>query len=157
VTGFCWADVGAIGVASASDADVPSAILRRRRGRYAEHRPGYPAAALDWALAPIAGAGSRERTLLDLGAGTGKLTTALLGRGTVIAIEPDPAMLAELRRRLPDIDAREGSAESIPLPTGSVDTVLVGQAWHWFDTGRAAGAGSGAASGWRAGCPVERR
>jgi SAM-dependent methyltransferase len=46
-------------------------------------------------------------------------------------------MLAELRRRLPDVDAREGSAESIPLPTGSVDTVLVGQAWHWFDTGRA--------------------
>jgi SAM-dependent methyltransferase len=104
---------------------------------YAEHRPGYPAAALDWALAPIAASEPRERTLLDLGAGTGKLTTALLGRGTVIAVEPDPAMLAELRRRLPDVDAREGSAESIPLPTGSVDTVLVGQAWHWFDTGRA--------------------
>ncbi len=104
---------------------------------YAEHRPGYPAAALDWALAPVAGSASGARTLLDLGAGTGKLTTALLGRGAVIAVEPDPAMLAELRRRLPDVDAREGSAESIPLPTGSVDAVLVGQAWHWFDTGRA--------------------
>src|SRR5690348_6638971 len=102
---------------------------------YAEHRPGYPAAALDWALAPAAGSasGTGGRTLLDLGAGTGKLTAALLGRGAVIAVEPDPAMLAELRRRLPDVDAREGSAESIPLPTGSVDTVLVGQAWHWFD------------------------
>jgi SAM-dependent methyltransferase len=104
---------------------------------YAEHRPGYPAAALDWALAPLAGSGSGERTLLDLGAGTGKLTSALLGRGTVIAVEPDPAMLTELRRRLPDVDALAGSAESIPLPAGSVDTVLVGQAWHWFDTGRA--------------------
>src|SRR3954451_17341334 len=102
---------------------------------YAEHRPGYPAAALDWALAPIGGSGTG--TLLDLGAGTGKLTTTLLGRGTVIAVEPDPAMLAELRRLLPDVDAREGSAESIPLRTGGVDAVLVGQAWHWFDTGRA--------------------
>lgn len=75
--------------------------------------------------------------MLDLGAGTGKLTAALRGRGTMIAVEPDPAMLGELRRRFPDVDAREGSAESIPLPAGAVDAVLVGQAWHWFDTERA--------------------
>lgn len=100
---------------------------------YAEHRPGYPAAAIDWALAPVAGGTLR---LLDLAAGTGKLTEALLARGTVTAVEPDPAMLAELRARFPGVDAREGSAESIPLPDSCVDAVLVGQAWHWFDADR---------------------
>ncbi|HWM59056.1 MAG TPA: class I SAM-dependent methyltransferase [Pseudonocardia sp.] len=46
-------------------------------------------------------------------------------------------MLAELRRRLPSVDARAGSAEAIPLPDASVDAVLIGQAWHWFDLDRA--------------------
>ena len=101
---------------------------------YAQHRPGYPAAAVDWALAPVAGGALR---LLDLAAGTGKLTEALLARGTVIAVEPDPAMRAELVARFPGTDAREGSAEAIPLPDGCVDAVLVGQAWHWFDPERA--------------------
>jgi SAM-dependent methyltransferase len=101
---------------------------------YAEHRPGYPAAAVDWALGPVAGGALR---LLDLAAGTGKLTESLLTRGTVTAVEPDPAMLAELRARFPGVDAREGSAEAIPLADSSVDAVLVGQAWHWFDADRA--------------------
>jgi SAM-dependent methyltransferase len=104
-------------------------------GDYARHRPGYPAAAVDWALAPLAG--RTELQLLDLAAGTGKLTGSLLPRGTVTAVEPDPAMLAELRARFPDVDAHEGSAEAIPLPDACVDTVLVGQAWHWFDAERA--------------------
>ena len=69
-------------------------------------------------------------------AGTGKLTArpARRPRLTVIAVEPDPAMLAELRARLPaGRRARPGTAETIPLPDGSVDAVLVGQAFHWFD------------------------
>lgn len=101
---------------------------------YAEHRPGYPAEAVEWALAPVAGAPLR---LLDLAAGTGKLTEALLPRGEVTAVEPDPAMLAELQARLPGVEALEGSAEAIPLPDASFDAVLVGQAWHWFDADRA--------------------
>jgi SAM-dependent methyltransferase len=101
---------------------------------YAEHRPGYPAEAVAWALAPVAGAPLR---LLDLAAGTGKLTEALLPRGAVTAVEPDPAMLAELRARFPGVTAHEGSAEAIPLPDASFDAVLVGQAWHWFDADRA--------------------
>jgi SAM-dependent methyltransferase len=100
---------------------------------YAEHRPGYPDAAVDWALAPLAGGPLR---LLDLAAGTGKLTESLLPRGTVTAVEPDPAMRAELLTRFPGVDAREGSAEAIPLPDAAVDAVLVGQAWHWFDADR---------------------
>jgi SAM-dependent methyltransferase len=98
---------------------------------YARHRPGYPTAALDWACAPLAGRDHLQ--LLDLAAGTGKLTEALLPRGAITAVEPDPAMIAELRARFPLVDAREGSAEQIPLPDGSADAVFVGQAWHWFD------------------------
>lgn len=101
---------------------------------YAQHRPGYPAAALDWALTPVAGDPLR---LLDLAAGTGKLTEGLLTRGTVTAVEPDPAMLAELRAHFPAVDTLEGHAEAIPLPDASLDAVLVGQAWHWFDADRA--------------------
>ena len=96
---------------------------------YAEHRPGYAQAAVRWALdqAP----GSR---VLDLGAGTGKLTATLLAmRADVTAVEPDPAMLTELRRALPAVHALRGSAEAIPLPDASVDAVLAGNAMHWFD------------------------
>ncbi|MFI5531985.1 class I SAM-dependent methyltransferase [Kitasatospora sp. NPDC051853] len=96
---------------------------------YAEHRPDYARAAVRWALA--AAPGSR---VLDLGAGTGKLTAVLLAAGVeVVAVEPDPAMLAELRRGLPQVRALAGSAEAIPLPDGSVDAVLAGNAMHWFD------------------------
>ncbi|MEV0273782.1 class I SAM-dependent methyltransferase [Hamadaea sp. NPDC050747] len=96
---------------------------------YAEHRPDYAQTALRWALdlAP----GSR---VLDLGAGTGKLTASLVALGLdVVAVEPDPAMLAELRRGLPTVQALSGSAESIPLPDASVDAVVAGNAMHWFD------------------------
>ncbi|MEW1654080.1 MULTISPECIES: class I SAM-dependent methyltransferase [unclassified Streptomyces] len=96
---------------------------------YAEHRPDYAHAAVRWALE--AAPGSR---VLDLGAGTGKLTATLVALGAeVIAVEPDPAMLTELRRSLPAVRALPGSAEAIPLPDASVDAVLAGNAMHWFD------------------------
>lgn len=96
---------------------------------YAEHRPPYARAAVRWALEPASGP-----RVLDLGAGTGKLTAALVALGAdVVAVEPDPAMLTELRRALPAVRALEGSAEAIPLPDGSVDAVLAGNAMHWFD------------------------
>ncbi|MFD0077324.1 class I SAM-dependent methyltransferase [Streptomyces sp. NPDC127166] len=96
---------------------------------YAEHRPDYAEAAVDWALASAPG-----MRVLDLGAGTGKLTATLAARGAeVVAVEPDPAMLAELRRALPDVQALQGGAEAIPLPDGSVDAVVAGNAMHWFD------------------------
>ncbi|MFJ9844024.1 class I SAM-dependent methyltransferase [Kitasatospora sp. NPDC101155] len=96
---------------------------------YAEHRPDYAQDAVRWALAPAPGP-----RVLDLGAGTGKLTATLIAMGAeVIAVEPDPAMLTELRRSLPTVRGLSGSAESIPLPDASVDAVLVGNAMHWFD------------------------
>ncbi|MEV3950611.1 methyltransferase domain-containing protein [Streptomyces halstedii] len=103
---------------------------------YAEYRPGYPATALEWALAPVAK--QKQLHVLDLGAGTGKLTEALVKAGIqVTAVEPDQAMLSELRRRLPDVAAHVGVAEEIPLPDGTVDAVLAGQALHWFEPERA--------------------
>lgn len=96
---------------------------------YAEHRPDYAQAAVRWALELAPGA-----RVLDLGAGTGKLTAALVALGAeVVAVEPDRAMLGELRRALPAVRALLGSAEAIPLPAASVDVVLAGNALHWFD------------------------
>jgi len=96
---------------------------------YAEHRPNYAAAAARWALEPAPGL-----RVMDLGAGTGKLTVTLLALGAdVVAVEPDPAMLSELRRGQPAVRALSGSAEAIPLPEASVDAVLAGNALHWFD------------------------
>ncbi|MPZ85128.1 MAG: methyltransferase domain-containing protein [Actinophytocola sp.] len=113
--------------------------LVRRRARsfgasaaaYAEHRPDYPADGVRWGL----GAAAREvGQVLDLAAGTGKLTVGLAALGLeVTAVEPDTVMLAELASRFPGVRALAGSAERIPLPDASVDAVLVGQAFHWFD------------------------
>lgn len=96
---------------------------------YAEHRPDYAKAAVKWALQRAPGL-----RVLDLGAGTGKLTATLVELGAeVIAVEPDPQMLAGLRRALPGVRALAGSAEGVPLPDASIDAVVAGNAMHWFD------------------------
>lgn len=104
---------------------------------YSEHRPNYPDEAIRWCLAPAAAAAGVDVSalkVLDLGAGTGKLTSQLTGLvNAVIAVEPDQAMLAELTRQLPSVPAFLGSAESIPLPDASVHAVLCGQSLHWFN------------------------
>jgi SAM-dependent methyltransferase len=95
---------------------------------YERSRPDYPAAAVDWLLPEGAA------TVLDLGAGTGKLTRSLLERGLeVIAVEPAEEMRATLAAALPEARALAGTAESIPLPDSSVDAITVAQAWHWVD------------------------
>lgn len=95
---------------------------------YERGRPSYPPEAIDWLLPPGA------RDVLDLGAGTGKLTTRLVERGLdVVAVDPIAEMLELLSSALPDTPALLGTAEQIPLPDNSVDAVLVAQAWHWFD------------------------
>ncbi|WP_059016092.1 class I SAM-dependent methyltransferase [Mycobacterium sp. M26] len=100
---------------------------------YERGRPSYPPEAIDWLLP----AGARD--VLDLGAGTGKLTTRLVERGLdVVAVDPIAEMLELLSSALPDTPALLGTAEQIPLPDNSVDAVLVAQAWHWFDPEQAA-------------------
>ncbi|BBZ27016.1 SAM-dependent methyltransferase [Mycolicibacterium madagascariense] len=99
---------------------------------YERGRPSYPPEAIDWLLP----AGARD--VLDLGAGTGKLTVRLVERGlNVTAVDPIPEMLEVLRSSLPETPALLGTAEEIPLPDDSVDAVVVAQAWHWFDVDRA--------------------
>jgi len=99
---------------------------------YERARPSYPDRAVDWLLPPGA------RRVLDLGAGTGKLTRALAGRGLdVVAVEPSAGMLGQLARVLPGVPALVGTAEHIPLADHAVDAVLVAQAWHWVDPARA--------------------
>ena len=100
---------------------------------YADLRAGYPAGAVRWSLAHLGPDVSGLR-IVDLGAGTGILTAQLAGLGAdVTAVEPDERMRSEFRRRLPSVPLLAGSAEDIPLPDGSADAVLCGQAMHWFN------------------------
>lgn len=100
-------------------------------GAYDVGRPTYPADAVAWLFegtdAPIV-------DIVDVGAGTGKLTRALLGEGRrLTAIDPDPEMLAVLAAASPDVVTAVGTAESLPLADDSADLVTLGQAWHWVD------------------------
>ncbi|MGO4385791.1 class I SAM-dependent methyltransferase [Specibacter sp. RAF43] len=97
---------------------------------YHRVRPGYPPASVDWIVAGAA----RVRDVLDVGAGTGKYTQLLVGRGwNVTAVDPSRDMLAQLERSLPQVRAVVGSAERLGLPDASVDAAVVAQAWHWCD------------------------
>jgi len=96
---------------------------------YQRARPTYPPHAVSWVLDAAPG-----REVLDLGAGTGKLTRALLAAGAAVtAVEPLDGMRGELESAYPHVPAHAGSAENIPLPDASMDAVMVGQAFHWFD------------------------
>jgi SAM-dependent methyltransferase len=99
---------------------------------YERARPSYPPAAVAW-IAERASLGP-GRTVVDLGAGTGKLTRLLVPTGArVIAVEPLAEMRAQLEAVLPGIESLDGTAEEIPLPDGSVDVITCAQAFHWFN------------------------
>jgi ubiquinone/menaquinone biosynthesis C-methylase UbiE len=102
---------------------------------YDRARPGYPPEAVADLVAALAlGPGRR---VADLGAGTGKLTRALLATGAdVLAIEPVASMRAELSRLLPTVAVREGTAEDTGLPDAALDAATAAQAFHWFDPDR---------------------
>ena len=96
---------------------------------YQQARPTYPKHAVDWVLDAAPG-----NDVLDLAAGTGKLTrTIIAAGGNVTAVEPLDGMRAQLQAAYPDVPVHAGAAEQIPLDDESVDAVLVGQAFHWFD------------------------
>jgi len=95
---------------------------------YERARPGYPEGAVRWLV------GDEPCDVVDLGAGTGKLTRTLVALGyRVTAVEPLSEMLRELRTAVPEATAVEGSAEQIPVPEASTDVVVCAQAFHWFD------------------------
>jgi SAM-dependent methyltransferase len=101
--------------------------------RYERGRPEYPASAIDWLVARLGLAERPGSPVLDVGAGTGKLTRPLLERGLrVIAVEPVAGMRAMLERTAPAADVRAGQAEQLPLAAAEVDAVVAGQAFHWF-------------------------
>jgi len=106
-------------------------------GAYEQGRPEYPAEAVAWMLRPVA---SHQRALrvADVGAGTGKLTRALVPTGAqIVAIDPDPKMLQALRTAVPGVPTFVGSAETLPIPDAALDAVVFGQAWHWVDAAAA--------------------
>ena len=105
-----------------------AASFARVADAYEQARPGYPADAVLWL------AGETPCVVVDLGAGTGKLTRSLAALGHhVVAVEPLGEMLDRLRATVPGVTAVTGSAESMPLLDGAVDVVACAQAFHWFD------------------------
>jgi SAM-dependent methyltransferase len=109
-----------------------AASFARVADAYEHARPGYPADAVLWVV------GETPCDVVDLGAGTGKLTRSLAALGHhVVAVEPLGEMLDLLRVAVPGATAVVGSAESMPLPDGAADVVACAQAFHWFDHGPA--------------------
>jgi SAM-dependent methyltransferase len=105
----------------------PGRSFERAAEEYDRGRPGWPDEVLD--VVPV----DVGATVVDLGAGTGKLTEVLARRyERVVAVEPLPAMRAFIERRAPAAEVLDGRAEAIPLADEAVDAVFVAQAFHWF-------------------------
>jgi len=115
--------------------DSASRGFQQGADAYERGRPGYPPEAIEWLRTQL---DLRPgRTVLDVGAGTGKLTRELVLTGaTVLAVEPVPGMRAVLERVVPEARALEGTAEALPVGDGAVDAITVAQAFHWFDVRR---------------------
>jgi ubiquinone/menaquinone biosynthesis C-methylase UbiE len=111
-----------------NDHEAHALSFDRAADVYDAARPEYPAEAVEWLLDGTSG------PILDLGAGTGKLTRALVGRDRdVVAVDPSPEMLRVLSEAFPAVDARLGTGERLPFDDDSVGAVVCGQAWHWVD------------------------
>ena len=117
----------------------PTERFSTRVADYARYRPGYPQAAIDL-LAARCGL-SATAVVADIGSGTGILTERLLESGAqVIGVEPNDGMRAAAEAHLgarPRFRSVRGSAEATSLPADSIDLLVAGQAFHWFDVPRA--------------------
>src|SRR3954447_3020591 len=115
------------------DPEVLAGSLRHGADAYEQGRPRYPGETLERLAAEL---GLDDGcTVIDLAAGTGKLTRDLSPRfGRVVAIEPLDEMRARLEESVPDAEALAGSAEEMPVPDAVADAVFVAQAFHWFAT-----------------------
>ena len=119
-------------VPSSTTWELPRGSGERWVDDYERGRPGWPAEVVVLADLP------RAATVLDLGAGTGKLTRILASAfDRVIAVEPQVAMRRELTRRLPDVQALDGTGQEMPVADSSVDAAFVAQAFHRFDNSAA--------------------
>ena len=111
--------------------EAPADAFGRTARDYELGRPEWPEELLDRVIADLGLA--PEAAVLDLGAGTGKLTRALVPRfARVVAVEPDDAMRAVLEEVVPGAESRAGNAEVIPLGDDEVDAAFSGEAFHWF-------------------------
>ncbi len=114
-----------------TDHDVRRLSFGQAAADYDRIRPAYPVAAVAWALDGHAG------RVVDLGAGTGLMTRVIRQiAGTVIPVEPDPGMREQLDAST-GVTAQAGSAENIPAADATIDGVVAGQSYHWFDKERA--------------------
>ena len=114
-----------------SPREAPPDAFGRTAREYELGRPGWPDELLDRVVAEL---GLHEDAeVLDLGAGTGKLTRALVPRfARVVAVEPDDAMRAVLEEVVPGAEALAGRGDAIPLGDGELDAVFSAEAFHWF-------------------------
>jgi SAM-dependent methyltransferase len=110
--------------------EAPTPRPFRAPSAYECGRPDYPPAAIAW-LTDIAGIGAGT-VVVDVGAGTGKLSGTLPRQARILAIEPDGAMRAVLHQRHPHLTVLAAAAEALPLQSGSVDVVAAAQALHLF-------------------------
>jgi SAM-dependent methyltransferase len=116
--------------------DVAARGFERGAGDYERGRPGYPPEAVELLVREL-GLGP-GRSVLDVGAGTGKLTRLLIPTGArVLALEPVAGMREQLVAAVPDVELVEGTAEAIELPDGAVDAITCATAFHWFEGERA--------------------
>jgi SAM-dependent methyltransferase len=114
-----------------SGREAPPDAFGRTAREYELGRPEWPEELLDRVVADL-GLG-QETAVLDLGAGTGKLTRLLVRRfSRVVAVEPDDAMREVLEEVVPGAESRAGSADAIPLGEDEVDAAFSGEAFHWF-------------------------
>jgi len=118
--------------------EAPADAFGNSAREYELGRPRWPEELIDQVAGELE-LGS-DATVLDLGAGTGKLTRDLVPRfGRVIAVEPDDAMRAVLEEGVSEAESLAGSAEAIPLPDASVDAVFTAEAFHWYASDESVG------------------